>query len=392
MTVATPSRTACSVDRRREHHLSKVVAVMAAVLLSLVPLVALEAIGASPAGADASCPCSLWSAATVPAIVDVDDAQAVELGVQFSSATDGFITGVRFYKAAANTGEHIGSLWTANGVLLANATFTSESDSGWQQVSFATPVAVVGGTRYVASYHTDTGHYSADPGYFVDHGYTNGPLSAPGGDTGSPNGLYAYSPSPTFPTGTFNGNNYWVDVTFSSATAPVSVTVSSVQGSQPKGTSQQLGAIETFSDGTTKNVTTTAAWTSSNPAAGSVSASGLFSATGSGSTTVTATIGGTSGQTVVAVLAPVAFLAVNPLISVISAGQTKQLSVTARLTDGSSANVSAFVRWGTLLGFGPTINSTGLVTGGRVGASIFTATLGRSTGVAAVVVLPRGFW
>ena len=58
-----------------------------------------------------------------------------------SSSSDvfGAITGVRFYKAAANTGTHIGSLWTADGQRLAQATFTGETASGWQTVTFASP-------------------------------------------------------------------------------------------------------------------------------------------------------------------------------------------------------------------------------------------------------------
>ncbi len=40
------------------------------------------------------------------------------------------MTGVRFYKSAANTGTHIGSLWSASGQLLAQATFTNETASG----------------------------------------------------------------------------------------------------------------------------------------------------------------------------------------------------------------------------------------------------------------------
>ena len=50
------------------------------------------------------------------------------------------VTGVRVYKAAANTGTHTGSLWTADGTRLAQATFSSETSSGWQKVTFATPV------------------------------------------------------------------------------------------------------------------------------------------------------------------------------------------------------------------------------------------------------------
>ena len=47
-------------------------------------------------------------------------------------ASTGSVTGVRFYKAAANTGTHVGSLWTTGGTLLASATFTDERRRGWQ--------------------------------------------------------------------------------------------------------------------------------------------------------------------------------------------------------------------------------------------------------------------
>ena len=48
---------------------------------------------------------------------------SVELGVKFTPEENGFVTGVRFYKAPANTGTHVGSLWSASGTLLASATF-----------------------------------------------------------------------------------------------------------------------------------------------------------------------------------------------------------------------------------------------------------------------------
>ena len=70
------------------------------------------------------------------------DGQSVVLGVKFSSEVAGSVTGIRFYKATTNTGTHIGSLWTTSGTLLASATFTGETASGWQQVSFSTPVAI----------------------------------------------------------------------------------------------------------------------------------------------------------------------------------------------------------------------------------------------------------
>ena len=67
-----------------------------------------------------SCPCSIWGSSTAGAPADSGDASSIEVGVKFTSDVFGIVTGVRFYKAAANTGTHIGSLWTATGQLLAH--------------------------------------------------------------------------------------------------------------------------------------------------------------------------------------------------------------------------------------------------------------------------------
>ena len=91
-----------------------------------------------------------------------NDPGAVEVGVKFRSDSDGFVSGVRFFKGAGNTGTHVGNLWSASGTLLATATFSAESASGWQQVSFSSPVAITANTTYVASYFAPNGHYAVD--------------------------------------------------------------------------------------------------------------------------------------------------------------------------------------------------------------------------------------
>ena len=113
------------------------------------------------------CPCTIWNGASTTAAGPEFDFTPVELGVRFRSDVDGFISGVRFYKHSANTGTHIGNLWSNTGALLASATFINESTSGWQQVVFSTPVAIKANTTYVASYHTNTGNYAANGGYFA---------------------------------------------------------------------------------------------------------------------------------------------------------------------------------------------------------------------------------
>ncbi len=113
-----------------------------------------------------NCSCSIWGSGVTPMQVDSGDGNSTELGVQFRSSVAGNVTGIRFYKASTNTGTHIGSLWTASGTLLASATFTNESASGWQTVNFSSAVAITANTTYVAGYFAPNGHYSDYPDYF----------------------------------------------------------------------------------------------------------------------------------------------------------------------------------------------------------------------------------
>ena len=82
------------------------------------------------------CPCSLCGAERHAGDLDEQRRQRGR-GRRASSrpTSTATITGVRFYKAAANTGTHIGNLWTASGTLLATGTFTGETAIGWQQVT-----------------------------------------------------------------------------------------------------------------------------------------------------------------------------------------------------------------------------------------------------------------
>ena len=70
-------------------------------------------------------------------------------------STAGTVTGVRFYKGANNTGAHVGTLWIGDGTQLADRHLHRESTSGWQTLTFATPVAIAKTPTYVASYRAD---------------------------------------------------------------------------------------------------------------------------------------------------------------------------------------------------------------------------------------------
>lgn len=167
-----------------------------------------------------TCPCSGWSSTTTPANPSVNDPSAIELGVKFRTTVNGFVTGVRFYKGANNTGTHLGNLWSSSGQLLASATFAGETGTGWQQVNFATPVAVTANTVYVASYFAPNGNYAGDNNFFASNGVTNGPVQLLQSGVSGGNGVYQYGSASSFPAQTFNATNYWVDVVFTTTAGP----------------------------------------------------------------------------------------------------------------------------------------------------------------------------
>lgn len=160
---------------------------------------------------------SFWSGSAIPSLVDGGADNPVQLGIKFRSDVAGYVTGIRFYKASANIGTHVAGLWTSTGTRLGAATFVGESASGWQQVNFATPIAIAANTEYVASYHATVGHYSADTDYFEVAGWDAGPLHVPSSGSSGGNGVYAYGDSTTFPNFTWQAANYWVDIVFQPA-------------------------------------------------------------------------------------------------------------------------------------------------------------------------------
>ena len=197
-----------------------------------------------------TCPCSIWSDAATPAQPDANDSQPIEVGVKFRSDVDGYITGLRFYKGAGNTGTHTGHLWSSTGTQLAEAVFSGESASGWQEVTFASPVPISANTTYVASYHSAAGGYAYTQSYFTSS-TDNAPLHALADGTDGPNGVYKYG-AIGFPTDSFQASNYWVDVLFTTSTGPDTTppTVSAVSPTNgAAGVNINANVTATFSEG-----------------------------------------------------------------------------------------------------------------------------------------------
>ena len=140
-------------------------------------------------------------------LVDHSDADGVEVGTTFTVRADGTATGMRFWKGEDAGRTHTGTLWTGQGKRLSQATFTEETESGWQSASFTEAVPLQAGQTYVVSYYAPKGRYAVTENYTARSQSTNLEIS-PGF------GVYAYGPSTRFPTETTPDSSYWVDVDF----------------------------------------------------------------------------------------------------------------------------------------------------------------------------------
>ncbi len=92
----------------------------------------------------------------------------------------------------------------------------TRSASGWQQVNFATPVAITANTIYVASYFAPNGRYAADGNFFAQPGRRQraDPPAARRCRTAAMASTPTARAAASRPS-TFSATNYWVDVVFS---------------------------------------------------------------------------------------------------------------------------------------------------------------------------------
>ena len=307
-----------------------------------------------------------------------NDGSAIELGVKFRASVNGYITGLRYYKSAANTGTHIGQLWSSTGTLLAQATYTGETSSGWQQVNLPSPVAITAGVTYIAAYHSSAGNYSATNNYFTST-VANGPLkNLANGEDGS-NGLYRYTSTPAFPNSSYASTSYWVDVVFATG-GGTDITPPTVVSTSPASNAT----------GVAINASITAVF--SEPlSASSLTASSVYLR--AGATSVAATLSYTAGSTNV-VLTPSSPLNPSTVYTVTLKGGTGA----ARILDIAGNALASDYVWSfttvdqappTVLSTTPASNATGVATTSNITA-MFSEPLSASSVTATSVYLRAG--
>jgi hypothetical protein len=239
---------------------------------------------------------SLFTTQT-PVIPNASDGIGYELGMKLQFARSGRITALRYWKAAGDSGTHVGKIWSSSGALLGSATFSGESSSGWQQQALTVPVMVQANTVYVVSVNIAT-NFPISLGGLASP-ITNGDLSAPADGS---NGVFGSVSS--FPTSSFQSSNYFRDVVFVADTVgtPTKLVLTPATGNTQTGASTVYTAkIQDASGNTVTTATTPITFSVSgvsgsfspatviNPTNGVATASLTPTTPGSATVTVTAT-------------------------------------------------------------------------------------------------------
>ncbi len=150
-------------------------------------------------------------------------------------------------------------------------------------------------------------------------------------------------------TATASGVSGSTMLTVSAATV-TAVQVTPFNPRLPAGFALPLVATAVFSDGTNRDVTAAATWTSMSPAVATVSdaagSKGLLSAVAAGTSTISASFSGSAGSTTVTVIAgTLASLTIAPPNPTARAGATVPFTATGTFSDGSTLDVTTFVTW-----------------------------------------------
>jgi hypothetical protein len=155
------------------------------------------------------------------------------------------------------------------------------------------------------------------------------------------------------------------------------------------GQTMQFKATGEFSDGSSKDETSTAVWTSSDSGVASVAATGLATSLSVGNARMTASVGTISGSTALAVAkSSIVSIAIDPSALSIPLGAAAQLKATATYTDKSTQDVTNSVTWATSQPDIAVVSSSGLTASKSVGAASITATSGSINASCKLNVLP----
>lgn len=139
-------------------------------------------------------------------------------------------------------------------------------------------------------------------------------------------------------------------VLFVTTPALVGLELSPPQPSIALSTTVQFVATGTYTDASTRDLSSQATWSSSEPAVAQVSnasgSRGLATASAQGTSTIRAEVAGVAGQTLlISTNATLSALSITPTNPVRAPGTTQRFIATGRFSDGTTQDVSSLVSW-----------------------------------------------
>ena len=167
----------------------------------------------------------------------------------------------------------------------------------------------------------------------------------------------------------------------------VSIAVTAPSLSIAKGTSEQFTATGTYSDNSTQNITGSVTWSSQSTGVATITAGGMVTAVGTGTSSIKAVSGAISGSAALTVTAAtlVSIALTAPSLS-IAKGTSEQFTATGTYSDNSTQNITSSVTWSSQTTGVATITAGGLATAVATGTSSIKAVSGAVSGSTTLTV------
>jgi len=170
----------------------------------------------------------------------------------------------------------------------------------------------------------------------------------------------------------------------------MSLAISGTSGTAMKGQTVALAATATYSTNGTADVTSLAAWSTSNASVATVAPTGVVTMVGAGEVDITATYSGLNASVHLRVTAVTA-ITISGVGNTATVLQTAALTATATLSDNSTLNVTAQAAWTSSNQAVATVSAAGVVTFVAPGDVDIAATFG-GVGGSVHVTVPAVFY
>ncbi|MFT4114142.1 beta strand repeat-containing protein [Silvibacterium sp.] len=361
----------------------------------------------SPANSGGS---TVSSLAITPASPDIASGSTGQLTVTatYADGSTGTVTGLASWSSSNNAVATVDTsgLVTATGVGVATitasyggSTATASVTVGQQTSPTATLTSIAVFPSNISISAGATHQYTARATYSdgttsdITNSVTwasSSPAVATISSAGMATGVSAGTTQITAQSGSISGA---ATLTVTSPTVS-SIAITPATAAIAPGATVQYHATATYPDGTTQDVTSTATWTSSNSGVATINNAGLATGVANGSTAISASAGGASGDASLTVASnstpTLTSISVSPSTASVTTGGNQQFTATGSYSDGSTQDLTSSATWSSSSPSVAVVSSDGLASGVAAGTATITATSGSISGTATLTVTGSG--